>query len=216
MKQELLEKARVQFITHYTRHISYLDSVRIALLGGCRWIQLRMKNAPLYEVENIGREVRKLCNKHEAVFIIDDYVELVGKIGADGVHLGLSDMPADEARVRLGDKCIIGGTANSFADVCLHSEYGVDYIGCGPYRFTETKEKLAPVLGLDGYRCIVEKMQCADINLSIVAIGGIREEDIALVLETGVNGIALSGSILKAEDPIEAMKRVMSKVITSI
>ena len=88
----------LQFITHYTERYTYLDSVRIALEGGCRWIQLRMKEALTEEIIPIAKEAKAMCHKYGATFIIDDHVELVKLIGADGVHLGKNDMPIAEAR----------------------------------------------------------------------------------------------------------------------
>jgi|GEM_PF-4388620 len=134
----------VQFITHHTDTITYLDSVRIALEGGCRWIQLRMKEAPDTQAEEVARQALALCRAAGAVFIIDDRVELAGRLHADGVHLGKADMPVREARRLLGPGFRIGGTANTFEDVRIHYEGGADYIGCGPFRYTTTKQKLAP------------------------------------------------------------------------
>ena len=200
----------LQFITHFTERYSYLDSVRIALEGGCRWIQLRMKEASTEEIIPIAKEAKAMCHKYGATFIIDDHVELVKRLGADGVHLGKNDMPISEARRILGKDFIIGGTANTFEDVRMHAEAGADYIGCGPFRFTTTKKNLSPVLGLEGYTDIVSKMKAEGINLPIVAIGGITKEDIPSLMKTGINGIALSGSILRAENPIEEMKEIIT------
>ena len=200
----------VQFITHYTDRYTYLDSVRIALEGGCRWIQLRMKEASPEEIIPIAKEAMAMCHKYGATIIIDDHVELVKLLGADGVHLGKNDMPISEARRILGKDFIIGGTANTFEDVRMHAEAGADYIGCGPFRFTTTKKNLSPVLGLEGYTDINSKMKAEGINLPIVAIGGITKEDIPSLMKTGINGIALSGSILRAENPIEEMKEIIT------
>lgn len=200
----------LQFISHHTEQYSYLDSIRIALQGGCRWIQLRMKDASNDEVRPIAIEALKLCRNADATFIIDDRVELVKEIGADGVHLGKSDMPIIEARKVLGESFIIGGTANTFEDVKAHYEASANYIGCGPFRFTTTKKNLSPVLGLDGYRHIVTQMMNANIHLPIVAIGGITAEDIPAIMQTGINGIALSSTILRAVNPIEEMKRIIN------
>lgn len=205
----------LQFITHYTDTIGYLDSVRIALEGGCRWVQLRMKNATVDKIRPVALEAQRLCREAGATFIIDDHVALVKEIGADGVHLGKNDMPIDEARRILGPTYIIGGTANTFEDVLMHYHNGADYIGCGPFRFTTTKEKLSPVLGLEGYRDIVDRMREADLRnakgepLPIVAIGGITAEDIPAIMQTGVTGIALSGTVLRAVDPVVEMKRLI-------
>ncbi len=200
----------LQFITHFTEKYSYYDSARMALEGGCRWIQLRMKDASPEEVEQEALRVQALCRTYHATFIIDDHVELVKKIHADGVHLGKHDMPVAEARRLLGNGFIIGGTANTFDDVKMHYEAGADYIGCGPFRFTTTKKNLSPILGLEGYRRIVSQMKEAGINLPIVAIGGITREDIPAILQTGVTGVALSGTILRADNPMEETRRILA------
>lgn len=200
----------LQFITHYTGRYTYFDSARMALEGGCRWIQLRMKEATEEEVEKEAIRVQDLCRQYGATFIIDDHVALAKKLHADGVHLGKKDMPIAEARKLLGKDFIIGGTANTFEDVQMHYAAGADYIGCGPFRFTTTKKNLSPVLGLEGYRNIVSRMREAGINLPIVAIGGIAFEDIPAIMQTGVSGIALSGSILRADDPIAETRRIIN------
>lgn len=201
---------KLQFITHFNDKYSYLDSARLALEGGCKWIQLRMKNASDEEVEAMAIEMQKMCKKHCATFIIDDRVELVRKIKADGVHLGKNDMPISEARKILGKDFIIGGTANTFEDVLSHYKSGANYIGCGPFRFTTTKEKLSPILGLEGYSGIVNKMKENNIDIPIVAIGGITYNDIPEIMKTGVTGIALSGTIINADSPTEETKRIMN------
>ena len=131
----------------------------MALEGGCKWIQFRMKDATDDEVRVVAAEIQPLCKQNEAIFLLDDRVELVRELHADGVHLGKNDMPVDEARRVLGEEFIIGGTANTFEDICRLHEQGADYIGCGPFRFTSTKQNLAPILGLQGYRCIMEQMR---------------------------------------------------------
>ena len=190
-----------QYISHYTPSIGYVDGIGMALEGGCKWVQLRMKDASEEEVLSCAKEVLPLCRQHGAKFILDDHVELVETAGADGVHLGKNDMPVDEARKILGPDKIIGGTANTIDDIIRLHRQGADYIGCGPFRFTTTKKKLSPVLGLEGYRNIVLKMRENGIDLPIVAIGGITVDDIPAIMGTGVTGIALSGAILNAEDP---------------
>lgn len=200
----------IQFISHYSERYSYLDSIRLALEGGCRWIQLRMKDATDDEVRPIAVEAQKLCRAYGATFIIDDRVALVRELVADGVHLGKNDMPIREARQILGPDFIIGGTANTFEDAKAHYEASADYIGCGPFRFTTTKQKLAPVLGLDGYRQITRKLRAANITIPVVAIGGITKDDIPAILQTGITGIALSGTVLRADDPIAEMKHIIN------
>ena len=208
--------SNVQFITHFTDKYTYLDSVRLALEGGCRWVQLRMKDAPDEEVRPIAIEAGALCHSHHATFIIDDRVELVQRLHADGVHLGKNDMPVDDARRVLGDGFIIGGTANTFEDIRRLHAQGTDYIGCGPFRFTTTKKNLSPVLGTDGYRLLMHRMEEAGIKVPVVAIGGITLPDIPSILATGVGGIALSGTVLRSEDPVGTMRQVIATVRESM
>ncbi len=200
---------KLQFITHFTDKYSYIDSARIALEGGCRWIQLRMKDTAESIFEETAVTVQKMCREYGATFIIDDNVQLAKKIKADGVHLGKNDMSIARAREILGGEFIIGGTVNSFDDVLYHLQSAApDYLGCGPFRYTSTKRNLAPILGFEGYRDLAYKMKMAHINIPTVAIGGIGKEDIPGLLETGIQGIALSGSVLKAGDPIKEMNEI--------
>lgn len=199
----------IQFISHFTEQHTYLDSIRLALEGGIKWVQLRMKDATEDEIISVGTEVRKLCDQYGATFIIDDHVELVHKLKADGVHLGKNDMPIAEARNILGKDIIIGGTANTFEDIAAHYQATANYIGCGPFRFTTTKKGLSPTLGLEGYRNVMTKVKEAGINIPVVAIGGITAEDIPDIMQTGIAGIALSGAILRAENPIEEINRIL-------
>ena len=200
----------IQFISHYNERYGYLDSVRMALEGGCRWIQLRVKDATDDQVRPMAVEAQRMCREAGATFIIDDRVELVRELGADGVHLGLKDMPVAEARRILGDRFIIGGTANTFDQARAHYEASANYIGCGPFRFTTTKKNLSPILGLEGYRSIMEMMREHGIDIPVVAIGGIEESDIPDILATGVSGIALSGVVLRADDPVLKMKQIIN------
>ena len=205
----------IQFITHTNERYDYIDGVRMALEGGCRWIQLRMKDASEEEILKTAKSTRKLCRQYDAVFILDDYVELVERTGADGVHLGKNDMPIDKARRLLGKEKIIGGTANTFEDVERIYSAGADYIGCGPFRFTTTKKELSPILGLDGYSRIVEQMNTYGIYTPIIAIGGILLQDVSDIMQTGVSGVAVSGAILNANngyDPVTTMKRFINEL----
>lgn len=200
---------QIQFITHFNDRYGYVDGARMALEGGCKWIQLRMKGASDDEVVEAAAQIQPLCREHEAIFLLDDRVELAKRLNADGVHLGKNDMPVSEARQVLGEEFIIGGTANTFSDIERLASQGADYIGCGPFRFTTTKEKLSPVIGLEGYRRIVEQMAVKGINLPIVAIGGITCDDIPALMQTGIDGIAVSGAVLNADNPAAEMKRML-------
>ena len=203
------DNCRLQFITHCSNKYSHIEAARIALEGGCRWIQLRMKDASESILEEVAIVIQKMCKDSGATFIIDDNVFLAKKIKADGVHLGKNDMPIAEARDILGDRFIIGCTVNSFNDILSIIQVATpNYFGCGPLRFTTTKKDLAPTLGCDGYKNIIQKMREQKINIPLVAIGGISKNDIPTLLNAGVNGIALSSSVLNADNPIKEMSQI--------
>lgn len=205
---------KLQFITHHTDRYSYVDSARIALEGGCRWIQLRMKDAEERELRDTAIIIQRMCRAAGATFIIDDNVALAKSIGAQGVHLGKGDMPIAEARKILGDGFIIGGTVNSFDDILYHLQNSMpDYFGCGPFRYTSTKRNLAPILGIEGYSDIIKQMREHNIATPLIAIGGIAKENIPQLLKSGVDGIALSGSILRADNPPQEMREIADILI---
>lgn len=206
----MLSNYCLQFITHCNDRYSYVDSARIALEGGCRWVQLRMKDADYATLHQTALVIQQMCKECGATFIIDDNVSLTKDIGADGVHLGKGDMPIAEARAMLGEQYIIGSTVNSFEDIAqLLATSTPNYFGCGPFRFTSTKKRLAPILGHEGYKEIVTLMRTHDITTPIVAIGGITKSDIPQLLASGISGIALSSTILNAHDPVAEMREIV-------
>jgi thiamine-phosphate pyrophosphorylase len=173
-----------------------------------------MKEAAIREVTEAGICARELCDRYGAELYIDDHVEVCKHIRATGVHLGKADMPPREARSLLGAGFIIGATANTFADIRQLDAEGVDYIGLGPFRFTETKKNLSPTIGLSGYRRIMQQCKREGIRLPVLAIGGITSNDIPAILGAGISGIALSSAILQATDPVEETKRIIAIINT--
>lgn len=205
----------LQFISHTNDRITDpLHGIELALEGGCRWCQLRLKDSDTDTIKTMARRAAGIAAPFNATLIIDDDVEAVRDTDAHGVHLGLNDMPVAQARRILPDK-IIGATANTAADIIAAWKAGADYIGLGPYRFTTTKKKLSPVLGTDGYRREITIARNAGVDIPIVAIGGITESDIAGILDCGPDGVAISGAILNAPDPAKATRHIID-IITSI
>lgn len=253
---------RLMFITHRTPSRTEYDEARLALAGGCAWVQLRMKTN-LNEATAVS--LVRLCRDAypQAVVCIDDDVEIALRSGADAVHLGKNDRPLREAWEIVGQyqqgrqqeqqnrqqeqqRCqqdqqhrqqdqqhrqlcqppyqqsrqpapldrpfFIGATANTFEDIRQAVAAGASYIGLGPYRFTETKKKLSPILGLEGYRKIVRQCEEANFQIPIFAIGGILLADVAPLMETGIHGIAVSGAIIQAPDPAEATRKFLNEL----
>ncbi len=202
------------FITHSTDKFTTIESAKMALEGGCRRIQLRMKTCAEPEILRTAHELKDICRDYKAELYIDDYPEICRAVKATGVHLGKNDMPIPEARSILGDSYIIGGTANSFEDICRLNTAGADYIGLGPFRFTTTKNNLSPLLGLEGYQRIIHECRVNNIDLPVVAIGGITRGDIGPLFQAGIDAIALSSAILTATSPVEETAGIIQIIQT--
>lgn len=200
----------LQYITDFKKGLTVCAQIEAVCRGGIRWVQLRMKDTDEATLLKEGRLAREICNRYHALFIINDNVEIARQSGADGVHLGKEDMDPVKARKILGPGKIIGATCNTWEDVLLRVAQQVDYIGLGPYTFTATKKKLSPVLGIEGYADICSKIRAAGLDLPVFAIGGINGTDIPRLMQTGIQGIALSGLIKNSDDITGKSKEIIS------
>jgi thiamine-phosphate pyrophosphorylase len=207
---------KLQYISQGNTIEEQLLNIRNALDHGCKWIQLRFKNGNKEELYNIAESTKTLCDTYFATFIINDNIDLTLELDLDGVHLGLNDMNIKDARQLLGVTKIIGGTANTFNDVELHVKNGCDYIGLGPFQFTNTKQNLSPILGLEGYSNIIERLKIKNIKTPIYAIGGITLEDVDSLMSTDIHGIAVSGLITQSKNPFELITKLNEKLYVSI
>jgi len=207
---------RLQYISQGESVEEQLQNIHHALDNGCDWIQMRFKYQKPKKTFALAEAVKFLCEEYLANFIINDDVDLAKQLAADGVHLGLSDMGVAEARTILGKTKIIGATANTFEDLMHQVINGCDYIGLGPFQYTTTKEKLSPVLGLEGYRSIIEKMKTKNIQIPVYAIGGISLENVESLIETGIHGIAVSGLITHSKNPLQLISHLNEKLYVTI
>lgn len=208
--------SEIQYITQGSSAEEIRREVHLAIESGVDWVQLRMKDDHLDYAE-IARSVKESC-LGRATFILNDRVQLAQEVDADGVHLGLKDMPIEEARRILGEQKIIGGTANTMADCLNHEQAGADYIGMGPFAFTTTKKELSPMIGLEGFRKLFPKRdaygwQLPTVNIPIVAIGGIQLKDVQELMEqTTLHGVALSGLIASSQNKVELLKELKTSI----
>lgn len=203
---------RLYFITHANDRYSYEEGAKVALDNGIRLIQLRMKHCDLDTVKQAAWRLKEKCDKAGASLIIDDYTEIAAETGTCGVHLGQTDEEIAVARQKLTDKQIIGLTCNTFEQVFTAAKSGADYLGVGPYRFTRTKEKLSPVLGVEGYRTLIAECRKHNIHTPVYAIGGIRLEDVKGLMEAGVYGIAISSLVLEAPNPEKTIRKLREEI----
>jgi thiamine-phosphate pyrophosphorylase len=202
--------SRLHYITQDLAGKSHAQLAALACAGGVGWVQLRLKQAPAADWKREAQDTQAVCRQYGAKLIINDNVALAREINADGVHLGKTDMPPAQARQLLGPGKVIGGTANTLGDIAALAAAGVDYIGLGPFRFTPTKENLSPVLGLSGYRDILHQCRKQNINLPIIAIGGLSPGDAAPLMQAGVYGLAISAAINKSADPTAAARELVT------
>ncbi|MDR1792338.1 MAG: thiamine phosphate synthase [Bacteroidales bacterium] len=199
-----------EFISHSSDRFSHLQGIEMALKGGCKWIQLRCKDLKNNEIHKIALKVRKLCTHYKAVFIVNDLPEMALKTQADGVHLGKTDMPLENAVQTFGNQLIIGYTCNTFEDILHAQKTGADYAGVGPFKWTKTKQNLSPTIGLAGYQQMVEQCRQHNIKLPLIAIGGINLSDIEKIMQQGMTGIAVSSLILNAVNPIFQTQQIVN------
>ncbi len=191
--------SRLHYITQELERKSHLDLMEEALQSGCDWVQLRVKGRPENEVMDMAVQAKALCQPYGARLIINDFPHVALAVDADGVHLGREDMEPARARDLLGEGFLVGGTANTLADIERLYQQGVDYIGLGPFRYTETKARLEPVLGLEGYRRIMIQCKLKGLDhIPILAIGGILLNDVRDLLHAGVHGVAMSSLISRS------------------
>lgn len=207
---------KLQYISQGETIEEQLHNIHEALDNGCDWIQLRFKNQTDSDCYKLAEAVKFLCEEYLANFIINDNVALAQKIVADGVHLGLSDMKIKDARKILGKTKIIGGTANTFEDIQNHIQNGCDYVGLGPFRFTTTKEKLSPILGLEDYKSILKEIKNYSLDIPVYAIGGITLKDVEDLMQTGIHGIAVSGLITENPHKMKLITQLNEKLYGNV
>ncbi|WP_228452220.1 thiamine phosphate synthase [Chryseobacterium sp. c4a] len=203
----IINMEKLQYISQGITRKDQEENIRKVLDNGIKWVQIRWKNAPENELIDLCEISKQLCSEYQSICIINDNVELAKTIDADGVHLGLNDGSIEEARQVLGKHKIIGGTANTIADVIQRVNESCDYIGLGPLRFTSTKEKLSPILGFEGYQEIINQLNEKSVAIpKIFAIGGVGSEDIQPLQQIGIYGVAVSGQITNQPSIISELK----------
>lgn len=197
---------KLQYISQGETPNKHLHNIEMALDAGVELVQLRLKNVSQEVYEEFGCKTKELCQLYKAQLIINDNALVAKVCDADALHLGLEDMSVLEARKIFNKQ--IGGTANTFEHIKQRCAEKVDYIGLGPFKFTNTKDKLSPILGLEGYVEIINRMKNENLNVPIYAIGGIELQDIEAIMQTGAYGIAVSGLITNVTNKKEIVKQI--------
>lgn len=189
----------------WTGRQTLYEQVEAALKGGVTCVQLREKKLDEAAFLDEAVEMKKLCAKYGVPLIINDNVDIAVKCGADGVHVGQSDMAAGNVRKAVGDKMIIGVSAQTVEQALAAQAAGADYLGVGAVFPTSTKSDAREVS-----RQALKDI-CAAVDIPVTAIGGINKNNILELSGTGVDGVALVSAIFAAED-IEAECRLLKKL----
>jgi thiamine-phosphate pyrophosphorylase len=200
--------SNLHYISQQTAGADHADNIKAACDAGCNWIQLRIKDASPDDIMPAAAAAKKICEAYKAKLIINDYPHIAKAVEAHGVHVGKNDMTVAAAREITGPGFIIGGTANTLADILQHVKDKASYVGLGPYRYTTTKKNLSPILGLEGIAGILQQLKEQGIAIPVVAIGGILLEDIPGLQAAGVHGVAVSGLITSAVNREQVVRNI--------
>lgn len=187
----------------------FIDTISLALKGGVKTVQLREKGLATSELYSLANELRRMTLNFKANLIINDRVDVALAVEADGVHLGWQSLPFPVVRRLVGSERLIGVSTHNRQEALQAQEYGADYITFGPIFDTPSKAGLLKPTGVEE----IQKLK-KEINIPVVALGGINGENVEAVLNGGADGIAVISSIMQADNPEGAAKCLFNKIIT--
>jgi thiamine-phosphate pyrophosphorylase len=195
--RELSEKLSLYLVADPSQTTGdFLPAVEAALANGVTAVQLRAKHITDSGMLALARELSQHCRAHNALFLVNDRVDIALASGADGVHLGVDDLPVDDARRLLGPTAVIGFSPETDQQAQDARSHGADYLGVGPVVSTPSKDDAGQPIGLDGLRRRVDLA-----GIPVIGIGGITPATYADVLATGAVGAAVISAILRAPNP---------------
>lgn len=182
------------------------DQTEKALKGGATMLQLREKNLCRADFLSEAETLKALCRRYGVPFLVNDDVEIAAAVGADGVHVGQSDMEAGRVRALLGPDRILGVSAQTVEEALLAQERGADYLGVGAVFPTDTKKDAGAV----SYETL--QSICRAVSIPVVAIGGITKENVSRLAGSGIDGVAVVSAIFAAPDIERAAAELKSAV----
>jgi thiamine-phosphate pyrophosphorylase len=203
---------KLQFISHDLDTLTHIQQAQIACEAGAKWVQYRCLTKNDAELLEDIQAIAEICDDWGATLIVTDHVHLNGKADIQGFHI--EDMDADfiALREQLGPDITIGGSSNTVGGLIRLAHEGVDYAGFGPFSVTTTKPNNADLLGVEGYAAGMQKLQEMNIDLPVLAVGGVTLDDVDALMQTGVFGIAASAAINQAPDMANAYRDFYDKL----
>ena len=202
--------SKFHYLTQDLPNRSHVEQALIACEAGANWIQYRCLSKTDDELVDEINEIAAICDEWGTTLILTNHYHLLEEVDAQGVHI--EDFDADFKAIRkiIGDDKTLGASATNIDKlIWVQSSGVVDYCGYGPFAHTDTKPNNKPLLGFDGYR---ELKKHPEINIPGIAVGGVRIEDVEMLLQTGVYGIAVSAAVNLAANPSEAFKAFYQKI----
>lgn len=195
---------------HWLNGETLYSQVEKALKGGATFIQLREKKLDEGSFLEEAKEIQKLCKEYNVPFVINDNVEIAKKINADGVHVGQSDMEAQNVREILGDDKIIGVSAQTVEQALLAEKHGADYLGVGAVFKTGSKDDAEEVSHDE-----LERI-CKAVSIPVIAIGGITHDNVKELAGRGIVGIAVISAIFGQKDIENATKELKTETLKTV
>lgn len=204
---------KLHFITHDIPTYTHIQQTQLACEAGAKWIQYRCLTKSDQELLADINVITEICDDWGATLIVTDHIHLKGKADIQGFHI--EDMNADFKAIRkkLGDDFTLGGSSNTIENLIRLSSEGADYAGLGPFNITTTKPNEFPLLNLTTYATAINELEKLHADLPILAVGGIKLNDVPDLLSTGVYGIAVSSAINQADDLIEAYQDFYRQIV---
>lgn len=202
----------LHFITHDIDQLSHIAQAKTACESGAKWIQYRCLTKNDDELLKDIHVIAEICDDWGATLIVTDHIHLHGKGDIQGFHI--EDMSADFHHIRnlVGEAITLGGSSNTIENLLRLAKEGADYAGFGPFRDTSTKPNNYPHLTLQTYREAAETLKSHNLDLPILAVGGVSLDDVDELLNTGIFGIAVSSAINLAEDRGYAYEQFYNKM----
>jgi thiamine-phosphate pyrophosphorylase len=201
--------SKFHYLTQDLPYRSHIEQIRIACEAGANWVQYRCLTKPDDELIDEINEIAVICDDWGATLVVTNHYELLDRVDAQGVHIEDFDADLISIRKHIGDDKTLGASATNIERLLqVQNTRVVDYCGYGPFAHTETKPNDKPLLGFEGYR----ELQKHPVEIPVIAVGGIQINDIELLIETGVYGIAVSAAVNLALDPGATLKEIYRKI----
>jgi thiamine-phosphate pyrophosphorylase len=205
--------SKLHYLTQDLETRSHVEQAQIACEAGCKWVQYRCLTKTDDELLEEIHQIAAICDDWGATLIVAEHIHLLDKADIQGVHV--ENMQADFRSIRnqIGKDKVLGASAHHLSDIeRIAASACVDYVGCGPFSLTDTKPNEYELVGLAGYRSIIAGMMERGTDIPVLAVGGVRIDDVDALLATGVFGIAVSAAVNKAFEPGRAFKEIYKKV----